>query len=133
MKWKFNNNKMTDKDVNFVIYYVLNAKISSNFYIDKWYLVKTYPSWRHSSVLGHMTKKIELCLLAQPGKNLNYPFPTCRRFLMPLQQTTFENIETKEEIACNEQFLVLRQCFQLFSIIIVTFIEVFFMFVYIFS
>ena len=35
-----------------------------------------------------------------------------RRFLTPLQQTTFENIVTKEEIAQNEQFLLLPQCFQ---------------------
>ena len=33
------------------------------------------------------------------------------------QQTTFENIVTKEGIAQNEQFLLLPQCFQLFLII----------------
>ena len=51
--------------------------------------------------------------------------PTYRRFLAPLQQTTFENIVTKEE---NEQFLLLPQRFQLFSVIIPTFIELFFVF-----
>ena len=44
-------------------------------------------------------------------------FPTYRRFLMPLQQMTFENIVTKEEIAHNEQFRLLPHCFQLYSVI----------------
>ena len=53
------------------------------------------------------------------------PFPIYRRFLTPVQQTTFENIGTKVEIAQNEQFLLLQQCFQLFSVIIPSFIESF--------
>ena len=36
---------------------------------------------------------------------------------MPLQQTTFKNIVTKGEFALNEQFLLLSQCFQIYSII----------------
>ena len=44
---------------------------------------------------------------------------------MPLQQTTFEKIVTKVDIAQNEQFILLLQCFQLFSVIIPTFIELF--------
>ena len=36
---------------------------------------------------------------------------------MPLQQTTFENIVAKGEIAHDEQFILLSQCFQLNSII----------------
>ena len=44
-----------------------------------------------------------------------YSFPSYRRFLRPLQQITFENFVTKEEIVQNEQFL-LTQCFShLFS------------------
>ena len=35
-----------------------------------------------------------------------------------LQQTTFENIVTKEEIAKNDKFHLLPQSFQLFSVII---------------
>ena len=43
-------------------------------------------------------------------------FPnTARRF--PMQQTTFDNIVTKGEIAHNEQILILPQFFQLISII----------------
>ena len=44
---------------------------------------------------------------------------------MPLQQTTFENIVTKEEIARNEHFLLFPQCFQLYSIIKLLIIEIF--------
>ena len=59
-------------------------------------------------------------------KCLNH-FPSCRRLLTPLQQTTFENIVTKVEIAQTEQFLLLSQCVQLFSVIIPfpLFIEIF--------
>ena len=42
-----------------------------------------------------------------------------------LQQTTFENIVTKGEIAQNEQFLLLPQCFQPFLVIIPTIMEIF--------
>ena len=38
-----------------------------------------------------------------------------------LQQTTFENIVAKEEIAHNEQFLLLSPCFQRCSIIVLSF------------
>ena len=48
--------------------------------------------------------------------------------LTHLQQTTFENIVTKGEIAQNEQFLLLPQCFQLFSVIILTILENFHIF-----
>ena len=48
---------------------------------------------------------------------VTFPFPhNYRHFLTPLQQTTFENIVKKEEIAQIEQFLILLQYFQLFSI-----------------
>ena len=52
---------------------------------------------------------------------------------MPLQQTTFENTVKKEEFAKKEQFLHLSQCFQLFSVIIATFIELFRVFATMFS
>ena len=53
------------------------------------------------------------------------PFPhEYRRFLKPLQQPTFENIVTKDEIAQNKQFLLLPQCFQLFSIIKPLFMDI---------
>ena len=43
------------------------------------------------------------------------PFPSYRRrFLMPLKQTTFENIVAREEIA--KQLLLLPQCFPLLAI-----------------
>ena len=57
-------------------------------------------------------------------------FPT---FLMPLQQTTFKNTVTKEEIAQDEQFLLLPQFFQLFSVIIPTNIELLCVFAFILS
>ena len=47
---------------------------------------------------------------------------------MHLQQTTFENLVTQ-----NEQFLLLPQCFQLFLIILLLFMEIFHVFVYKFS
>ena len=45
-----------------------------------------------------------------------------------LQQTTFENIATKEEIARDEQFLLLPQCFQLYLLFILSFIVIFVVF-----
>ena len=42
---------------------------------------------------------------------------------MPLQQTSFENIVAKGENAHNEQFHILLQCFQLYSIIPLLFID----------
>ena len=42
-------------------------------------------------------------------------------------------IVTKEEIAQIKQFLVLPQCFQLFSVIILSFIEIFHVFALLFS
>ena len=46
---------------------------------------------------------------------LNYL--TLSHIVTPLQQTIFENIATRVEIAHNEQYLILPQCFQIFSII----------------
>ena len=48
--------------------------------------------------------------------SINYLFPTCIRIPTHLQQTTFENIVTKEEIAQDVQFLLLPQCFSLLVI-----------------
>ena len=45
-----------------------------------------------------------------------------------MQQTTFENIVTEEEIAQNEQFLLLQQRFQLYSVKIPSFIVIFYIF-----
>ena len=52
--------------------------------------------------------------------------PAYSRFLMPLQQTISEIIVAKGEIAHDEQFLLLLQCFQLYSIIIFSFKEIVF-------
>ena len=41
------------------------------------------------------------------------------------QQTTFKNIEGKEEIARNEQFLLFPQCFLLSQIIVSPFVHIF--------
>ena len=43
------------------------------------------------------------------------PFQPCRRISTYLQQTTFENIMAKGEIAHDEQFLHFPQCFQLYT------------------
>ena len=43
----------------------------------------------------------------QGRHSLITPFPVCRCILTHLQKTTFENVVTKEEIAHNEQFLIL--------------------------
>ena len=52
---------------------------------------------------------------------------------MLLQQTTFENVVTKEEIAQDEQFLLLTQCFQIYSISMSTFRKIFHLIVEMFS
>ena len=44
---------------------------------------------------------------------------------MHQQQTAFENIEGKEEIARNEQFLLFPQCFLLYQKIVSTFVNIF--------
>ena len=41
------------------------------------------------------------------------------------QQTAFEDIVGKEEIACNEQFLLFPQCFQLNQITVSPFVHIF--------
>ena len=41
------------------------------------------------------------------------------------QQTAFENIVGKEEIACNDQFLIFPQCFLLNQIIVSPFVHIF--------
>ena len=53
--------------------------------------------------------------------------------LTRLQQTSFENIVTKGEIAHDEQFPLLPQCFQLYLIINLSFMEIFRMFANMFS
>ena len=64
--------------------------------------------------------------VAQLLLKLQYqPFPTYRRVLTHLQQTTFENIVTKGEIAQNKQFLLLPQRFQPFSVIKPSLSEIF--------
>ena len=44
---------------------------------------------------------------------------------MHQQQTTFENIVGKEEIDCNEQFLLFPQCFLLNQKIVFSFVNIF--------
>ena len=44
---------------------------------------------------------------------------------MHQQQTAFENIVGKEEIACNEQFLLFPQCFLLSHKIVSPFVNMF--------
>ena len=44
---------------------------------------------------------------------------------MHQQQTSFENIVGKEEIACNEQFLFFPQCFLLDQKIVSPFVHIF--------
>ena len=68
----------------------------------------------------------QLVLLNESSTNECLPCPTYRSILT--QQTTFENIVTKGEIAQNEQFLLLSQCFHLYSVNIHTIIEIFHVF-----
>ena len=44
---------------------------------------------------------------------------------MHQEQTAFENIEGKGEIACNEQFLLFPQCFQVYQISVSPFVHIF--------
>ena len=53
------------------------------------------------------------------------PFSHKGHFLMPLRQTTFENIVIKREIAHGEQLILLLICFQPDFIIILSLIEIF--------
>ena len=55
------------------------------------------------------------------GKTIHEPFPSYKRFLTPLQQTTFE------------QFLLWPQCFQLYLTIKLSFMDIFQVFVTMFS
>ena len=45
--------------------------------------------------------------------------------LMHQQQTAFENIVGKGEIACNEQILIFQQCFLFNQIIVSPFVHIF--------
>ena len=65
----------------------------------------------------------------QPYGLVNEPFPTCKRILTQKQQTTFENIMAKSEIAHDEQFLVWPQCFQLYLTIKLSFMDFFQVFI----
>ena len=56
---------------------------------------------------------------------INPPFPTRRHVLTPLQQTTFETIVRKGEIAQNEEFLLLPHSFWLYFIIYLSFLAIF--------
>ena len=49
-------------------------------------------------------------------------FATCRHILMHPKHMAFGNIVAKEEIVRDEQFLLLPQCFKLYSIIIFSWI-----------
>ena len=53
------------------------------------------------------------------------PFTPKIHILTHLQQTAFENIVGKEEIAHNEQFLLFPQCFLLNQIILSQFVHIF--------
>ena len=76
---------------------------------------------------SHTKALVNIILPYGPYKNTicSILFPTCRRILKPLQQTTFENFVTKEEISQNEQFLLLTECLQLYSISMSSFREIF--------
>ena len=52
------------------------------------------------------------------------PFPHIDAFWRLCSRQLFENMATKEEIAQNKQFLLLSPCFQLYSIIILYFIDI---------
>ena len=64
--------------------------------------------------------------LVNEKNTIQLPLPTYGRLLIPLQQTTFEIIVVNVDIAQNEQFLHLPQLFQLYSIMILSFIEIYF-------
>ena len=49
-----------------------------------------------------------------------------------VKQTPFENIVAKREIAHNEQYLHLPQCFQLYLIVKLLFVELFHIFAYLY-
>ena len=64
--------------------------------------------------------------------NMEYlfnPFPHIVTFWCLCIRRFFENMATKEEIAQNEQFLLLQPCFQLYSIIVLSFTGIFCAFV----
>ena len=53
------------------------------------------------------------------------PFTAWILILTHQQQSVVENIVGKEEIACNEQFLLFPQCFLLKQIIVFPFVHIF--------
>ena len=55
------------------------------------------------------------------------PFPTCKHILKHLK-TAFENIMANREIAHDEQSLLCPNVFKLFSIITLSFIDIFYIF-----
>ena len=86
------------------------------------------------SSAADVTKSVCMCekgLILLPHVNVISwkldPFPSYWRFLI-LQQTIFENIVEQWETVYNEQFLSLSQCFELYSIIVLSFIESFYIF-----
>ena len=62
-------------------------------------------------------------LLQEPNYNDINPFPRTVGFWHLCSRRLFKNIVTKGEIAQKEQFLLLPQCFNLFSVIKPSFIE----------
>ena len=64
----------------------------------------------------HLNGQWRLC----PFDLLN-PFPHIYSFWCLCSRRLFENMATKEEIAQNEQFLLLSPCFQLYLIIVLSF------------
>ena len=82
-------------------------------------------------IIGKGTQCLKLCVNNVTNvTNVFNPFPS---FDASAADDFFENIMTKGRIAKNEQFLLLPQCFQLFLVIIPTFIEVFRVFPWMFS
>ena len=67
----------------------------------------------------------KILYILQVGGNGSKCFCTLFHLQTHQQQTTFENIVTKVEIADDEQLLCLQQSFQIYSIISFSFIEFF--------
>ena len=61
------------------------------------------------------------------------PFPQIGTLLTPLQQTTFEKSVAKGEIAHDNKFVHLPQCFQLYLMIKPLFMDIFHTFANMFS
>ena len=102
----------------------ITSKTNSRFGLKKFFKINKsqYLNYMHSQKLTYFSHQHNTALTPMLSLVLQtFLYPTYRHFLTPLQKTTFENIVTKGEIDHDEPFFLLPQCFQLYSIMVLSF------------